>query len=369
MIRVLEVFHGMDCGGAENMIMNLYRKIDRNKVQFDFLVHTNKKCFFDDEIEQLGGKIYRVPYFNLLNTIEYKKALDNFFLNHSEIKLVHGHLGSSAHIYLSIAKKYGCFTIAHSHNTKPEISTKNILYRLFTFQTRYIADYFIGCGREAGEYRFGKKITSDLSRFYILNNAINTNKYIFNQQVRKSVREEFNLKDEILLGHVGRFNYQKNHSYLLDILAILVHEKKNVKLLLVGDGNLRADIEEKAKKMGIMNHIIMTGVRRDVPRLLQGMDCFVFPSHYEGLPVTIIEAQAADLPCVISDNITEEVCITNLITYASLNSRPENWAMEINKLVVNKKRHNRKKDIIDAGYDIDTTAKWLEEFYIKNIKH
>ena len=117
MIRVLEVFHGMDCGGAENMIMNLYRKIDRNKVQFDFLVHTNKKCFFDDEIEQLGGKIYRVPYFNLLNTIEYKKALDNFFLNHSEIKLVHGHLGSSAHIYLSIAKKYGCFTIAHSHNT------------------------------------------------------------------------------------------------------------------------------------------------------------------------------------------------------------------------------------------------------------
>ena len=160
-IRVLQVFHGMDCGGAENMVMNLYRRIDRDSIQFDFLVHTDKKCFFDDEIKKLGGRIFRVPYFNGLNLKEYRNALNALFSSHEEIFIVHGHLGSCACIYLNVAKEHGCYTIAHSHSTKPtNISIKNIVYRLLTYRTRSVADYFIGCSQKAGEYRlFGVEKT------------------------------------------------------------------------------------------------------------------------------------------------------------------------------------------------------------------
>lgn len=364
-IRVLEVFHGMDCGGAENMIMNIYREIDHSKVQMDFLVHTDKSCFFDEEIKQLGGRIYSVPYYNIKNQAYYKKTLNKFFKEHPEIKVVHGHLGSCAHIYLKVAKKYGCFTIAHSHNTKPEVSLKSILYRIFTYQTRKVADYFIGCGKEAGEYRFGKKITSNPNRYHTLNNAIDTNKFLYDTDRRKSVRQEFGIgDDELLLGHVGRFNYQKNHEYLIDIFEAVITKNSNVKLLLVGDGDLRKQIEKKVNTKGLSKKVIFAGLRNDVPRLLQGMDCFVFPSHYEGVPVTIVEAQAAGLPCVISDSITKEVCVSELVKYVSLNAGVEEWEKMI-ALSCNKTRINRKEDIVCAGYDIEKTVGWITDLYLK----
>ncbi len=362
-IRVLQVFHGMDCGGAENMIMNLYRNIDRSKVQFDFLVHTKKKCFFDDEIKELGGRIFTVPYFNIKNTISYKKALNVFFKAHPEITIVHGHLGSCAYIYLNIAKKYGCFTIAHSHNTLPtNKSLKNFMYRIFSFRTRKVADYFMACGKQAGLDRFGKKIVGS-DRFQVLNNAIDAQKYIYNPETRTKIRADLGIKDAFVVGHIGRFNYQKNHEYLIDIFYDLLKKEPKARLLLVGDGDLRPQIEAKIKKLGIADKVIMTGVRKDVPDILQAMDCFVFPSHYEGLPVTVIEAQAACLPCVISENITPEVNISGKVQYISIESDPMSWVEMIFRSS-GETRDNAMKIIVSNGYDIIKSAKELSFFYL-----
>ena len=351
-IRVLEVFHGMDCGGAENMIMNLYREMNRDVVQLDFLVHTDNKCFFDDEIISLGGNIYRVPYYNGVNYFVYKNALNKFFSSHPEIKIVHGHLGSCSNIYLHIAKKYGCYAIAHSHNTKPELSIKSLIYRLNTYQTRRIADCFFGCSEAAGRYRFGNRIVDKSGHYYNLNNAICVDDFVYNEVVRHTIREEYHLNGSIVLGHVGRFNYQKNHSFLIDVFDTFV-----------GDGELRETIQNKVESLGLTESVIFAGLKDNVNELLQGMDCFVFPSHYEGLPVTLIEAQASGLPCVVSDSISRESSITNLVRFAPLEQSVDYWTQNIIDSINSTVRTNTRSAIIDSGYDIHSTAKWLEEFY------
>lgn len=366
MIRVLQVLNSMGCGGAENMIMNLYRKIDKTKVQFDFLVHTEKKCFFDDEILQLGGNIYKVPYFNGMNLIEYERALDSFFSKHPEIKIVHGHLGSCANIYLRIAKKYGIYTIAHSHNTNPKkITLKNMAYRLFNLQTRKVADFFFGCSEAAGRDRFGEKIFKS-EKFLTLNNAIETDAYKFDEKERDRIRAELGIKDKFVVGHVGRFSEQKNHNYLLDIFKCISDKKEDAVLMLVGGGSLEPKIRKKVEMLGLKDKVIFTGVRSDVNLLLQAMDCFVFPSFFEGLPVTIVEAQAAGLSCFISDTITKEVCISDLVKMLSINADPEIWSRAVLECIP--ERSSIKDEIIKAGYDINATTAWLTEFYINCCK-
>lgn len=361
MIRVLQVLHGMDCGGAENMIMNLYRHIDRTQVQFDFLVHTEKKCFFDDEIKGLGGNIYHVPYYNIKNHFSYKKALNVFFSNHPEIKIVHGHLGSCAHIYLSVAKKCGCYAIAHSHNTKPvNVSLKNILYRLFTFKTRRVADFFFGCSQAAAEYRFGKKIAHS-EKCSVLKNAIEIEKFAYSEKNRQEIRNEFDIGNQLVIGHVGRFNTQKNHTFLIDIFA-KVHEKNpGAILMLLGDGNLRPSIEQKVEKLGLKNNVIFTGVRKDAYKFFSAFDVFLFPSFYEGLPVTLIEAQTSGLPIVCSDVITKEVALTSLVSFMSLNENADRWADFV--LKCNTRSTNSLTLVKKNGYDIIDISEKVTAFY------
>ena len=365
-IRVLQVVHGMGCGGAENMIMNLYRKLDRSKVQFDFLVHTDKKCFFDDEIESLGGHIYRVSYFNLVNYFAYKKALNEFFSAHPEIKIVHGHLGSCAHIYLAVAKKYGCYTIAHCHNSKPPFSIKSTLYYIFNLKTRKVADYFMACSLMAGEYRYGQKIAHS-DKFSVLNNAIDSDRYIFSADKRRKSREEFNLTDEILIGHIGRFNEQKNHLFLLNVFSEINKINPKAKLMLVGGGELEIEIREKAEVLGILDGVIFTGVRSDVPELLCAMDLFIFPSVYEGLGIVAVEAQASGLKVLCSDVLPEESAVTENITYYSLNDSPSAWAEKAMSMLPYE-RKDTSREIKEHHYDINETVKWLEEFYVGHIK-
>lgn len=190
MIRVLHVIHGMNCGGTENLIMNLYRNMDREKVQFDFLVHTTEHCFFDDEILSLGGRIYCVPRYRMYNVLQYKKAVNRLFRNNSQWSVIHGHIGSCACIYLREAKKYGMFTIAHSHaiNFK-DINLKQILYRFHAYLTRGVADFYMACSKQAGIDRYGQKIVKG-DNFLVLNNAINSTIYDFDETVRNEVRKE-----------------------------------------------------------------------------------------------------------------------------------------------------------------------------------
>lgn len=361
-IRVLHVLHCTDCGGAENMIMNLYRNIDRSKVQFDFLVHTRKKGFFDAEIKSLGGHIYHVPYYYVANELWYRAVLNDFFKKHPEIRIVHGHLGSCAHIYLSVAKKYGCFAIAHSHSTDSKsLKPKSIAYKFFNLFTRRIADYFFACGTEAGLARYGKRVTKS-NYFKCINNAIDSDRYIYSENFNVLVRNEFGLKNELILGHIGRMDEAKNQQFAIHVLKELLNKRKDAKLILIGDGQLRSILEDLAKNLGVEDDVIFTGIRSDVPKLLNAMDCFVFPSHYEGLPVTVIEAQAAGLKCFISEAVTKEVDITGRCEFLPIVD-PKLWADKILSSELTKV--DTSEQIKAAGYDIHTTAKQLQRFYLK----
>lgn len=367
-IRVLHVIGIMNRGGAEAMIMNLYRKIDRTKVQFDFVENTYEKAAYDDEIQSLGGIIYHCPHYNGKNHFEYVHWWKEFFnLHRGEYAIVHGHIGSTAAIYLKIAKKSGVFTIAHSHNSGTDHSLNSYLYFIFSYPTRFIADYFFACSQIAGADRFGQRVVSS-SSYSVFHNGIDTNDFSFSKSVRDQVRSELGIENKIVIGHIGRFEKQKNHRLLLDIFRCLKQKQYNCMLLLVGDGPLRTEMMEYAKTIGISGSVIFLGVRSDVNRLVQAMDFFVFPSLHEGLPVTLVETQTSGLPCVISDGVPAESILTNnLISVMGLKDTPEQWADHIvNRF--DEERYDRSREVIEAGYDISTTAKWLEEFYLEKYR-
>ncbi|WP_226670494.1 glycosyltransferase family 1 protein [Metabacillus litoralis] len=362
-IRILQVFAQMNRGGAETMIMNLYRNIDRSLIQFDFIVHTEDKCAFDDEIKNLGGRIFRIPAYNGKNHMIYKKKWKCFFDDHPEYKIVHGHVRSTAYIYLKIAKKYGIVTVAHSHSTSSGNGVPAIIKNIFQYPIRYVADHFLACSKEAGEWLFGNK-TCRKSNFHILKNAISTKDFVFNTELREKRRKEFELGDKFVVGHVGRFNNPKNHDFIVDIFKA-VHEKhSNSVLMLIGEGDLRQSIEKKVNDLGLTDHVIFAGVRSDIPELLQAIDIFLFPSLYEGLGIVVIEAQTAGLQCLVSKGVPKEVSITNLVEFISLKKRSCEWAD-----VVLKYLEYERLDLYDvvekSGYDIVNTAEWVKDFYLK----
>ena len=364
-IRVLQVIGIMNRGGAEAMIMNLYRSIDRSKVQFDFIEHTNERAVYDDEIESLGGKIYRCSRFNGKNYIAYTNWWNNFFNEHKgEYKVIHGHIGSTAAIYLKIAKKHGLFTIAHSHSSGTDNRLKSRLYSIISYPTRYIANYFFACSQIAGIDRYGNKVANSIN-YKVLKNSVDSSLYKYDKTLRTKIREGLNISDNIVIGHIGRFINAKNHVFLIDIFNEILKLNANCRLLLVGDGDLRPEIESKAKQLGIFDKIIFTGVRSDVNELIQAMDILVFPSLYEGLPVTLVETQTSGLPCVMSDKVpTESILIDGITQICSLSESPETWAKMVLSHYESTERIDRQDSIIKSGYDIAENAKWLGDFYL-----
>lgn len=365
-IRILHVIGIMNRGGAETMIMNLYRNIDRTKTQFDFVENSFEHAAFDDEIKALGGKIYHCPHFTGKNYLEYKRWWKDFFIEHQgEYNIIHGHIGSTATIYLKIAKQNGLFTIAHSHSSGTDYTLHDKLYRVLSYNTRNIADFFFACSQAAGIDRYGQKVVQG-DNYKVLNNAIDTKLFEYNEESRHKIRKEFNLEKNLVIGHIGRLIPVKNHKFILLIFEEIKKKIPNAKLMLVGDGNLRPQLEAQAKELEIAEDVIFTGVRSDINEIVQAMDFFVFPSLYEGLPVTLVEVQTSGLPCVISDKVPDESILTkDLVTVMSLEQSAEKWAKHIvSRLGV--ERYNRVDEIKARGYDIAETAKWLEEFYLEH---
>lgn len=364
-IRVLHCFGRMDRGGAETYIMNIYRKINRKKVQFDFVVHTNDICAYDDEILSLGGNIYRVPRYKGINLIEYIQAWKNLFNTHNDKwKIIHAHMFTTATIYLRIAKKYGLVTIVHSHSTAAGFGLLSKVKSLVQYPVRYIADYLFACSQSAGEWLYGEKhITNE--RFRVLNNAIDSKAFSFNLEKRYHKRTEMEIDKKFVIGHIGRFIETKNHEFIVNVFYDVVKKEKDSMLLLVGDGKMRSQIEEKVKKMNLSNNVIFAGIRSDIPDLLQVMDVFLFPSIYEGLPVTLIEAQASGVKCLISDTISQEVKITEEVKFLSLKKSSEYWAETILEYCNGYPRKDTHSMICQAGYDVGENAKWLEDFYLR----
>ena len=365
MLRVLHSVSNMDRAGIETMLMNYYRHIDRTRIQFDFLCNKTKPGDYDDEIESLGGNIYHSPGLNPLKFFKYKKFMLKLFKENQDIKIMHSHNGELAYKSLYGAYKYGIKTrICHAHNTKIEPNLKKPLKLLYKTQLKKVANYYWGCGTDAVRFYFGDKVVQD-NNYMILHNAIEVDRFIYNESVRNKIRSELNLEGKFVIGHVGRFMEQKNHEFILDLFKVLVNKEPNAILLLMGDGELEDKMKQKAKNLGISNNVRFLGNINNVNEMYQVMDVFILPSFFEGLPVVGIEAQAAGLKCILSDTITKEVAITDNVKFLNLNSDSlKKWVDEIiNASDYNRK--NMKQDIINAGYSIRDEAKKLQEIYLE----
>ena len=361
-IRVLHVFSRMDRGGAETMIMNLYRNIDRENVQFDFVVHTQDTCAYDKEILKLGGIIYHAPYIKLKYLISYLKWLVVFFDTNTSYAVIHSHLRSVAIIYILIAKMKKIPTIIHSHSTSSGSGAKAIIKNLLQFPLRYIADYLFACSLNSGEWLFGKRACKK-NNFYILKNAIDTTLFEFSEIRRAELRNILQIDQCLVVGHVGRLIEAKNHTFLLRIFKKIQLEYPNSLLLIIGDGQLKEQITKEVKRLNLTHSVRLLGTREDIRDLLQVMDIMIFPSLWEGFPVTLIEAQTSGLKCFVSDCISSDVKVTDLIYYLPLNESADFWCTNI----LQHKDYRRKSmtDFVqNSGFDINETSKWLENFYI-----
>lgn len=367
-VRVLHVVGKMDRGGMETLIMNYYRNIDKKKIQFDFPVHYEERGAYDDEIEMLGGKIFRMPKTTVKNYMRYKKALNDFFMNHPEYTIIHGHLESTAFMYQSIAKKYGDkHTILHAHNTSVDKNVKGLIKFITTKIGNKRVDSYFACSNAAAKFYFGEKQISSKG-LTLLPNAIDVDDFVFNMHIRKKLRIELDLNDKFVIGHIGRFFAVKNHSFLIDIFEYIVNIEPNAVLLLIGGGPLEKEIMQKVQKLNLTQAVKFLGIRSDINELLQAMDVFVLPSHSEGLPVVAVEAQASGIKCILSDNVPRETKITSEVEFVSLNNSIQEWADKILKWSDGYQRENFLEVFMSKNYSVKKSVKVLEEYYLEQYR-
>lgn len=367
--RVLHVVSVMNMGGIENQIMGWYRRIDKSKIQFDFLVTREEKGIFDDEIKRLGGKIYTIPSVKKVGLLKFIKSANLVMKKQYSYSIIHSHMNTWSGLFLNLAKKNNIpVRIAHSHSAQSRIKhvgikniTENSFKRVMKKFIRTGATNYWSAGTDAGKWLFGEnKIL-----FEVVPNARNLNDYQFNQEIRSAKRSQFNITSETLvLGHVGSFTKVKNHLFLIDLIHEMIKQKLNVKLILVGSGPLQKDIEEKVRNLNLSDHILFLGLRHDVNELLSMFDVFLLPSYFEGMPSAIIEAQAACLPCIISDSVSQEIDLGGkLVYFKSINEGNKNWISLIYEIV--KLPRVETTDFLKVqGYDINEQIKWLEKFYL-----
>ena len=365
MMRILHVVFAMNRGGMESRIMDLYRHIDRNQMQFDFLENTTEDAAYDEEILALGGNIFKSGYSrkNIFSAIKYVK---NFFREHQEYTIVHVHesyLPSFNMIVFHYARKYGNRKIIlHSRNAS---GTHPFLHRLLRERHSKKADYHFACSKKAAEWMFDKKTLKNKD-YTVINNAIDAKKFSYDESVRKDMRKKLGLTDaDIVLGHVGRFYEQKNHEFLIDIFKDLYAENNNYKLMLVGNGPLQENIMEKVREFRLEEAVTFLGVRKDMAQLYQAFDIFVLPSLYEGLPGVGVEAQAAGLISIFADTITDEVMIVpELCRMLPIDNGSEIWCRAIGeKTSLIEKRRDTYNDLKNAGFDVNGMAEKLTELY------
>ncbi len=361
-IRILNLFTIMDRGGAETMVMNYYRSIDRSKVQFDFMVHRQERGAYDDEIERLGGRIFRMCPIYPQNFGKYQKMVKAFFDAHPEYRIVHSHMSELGFFALREAKRHGVPTrICHAHNAPVGFDVKLLMRDYFKLRIRpYVTHRFI-CGESSGDWLFGKRYRSAFIR---MNNAIDAAKFRCNAQTALEARQALGIAaDATVIGHVGRFNTQKNHTFLIEIFEQIRKREPGSVLVLVGGGNLEEKIRRQVAQAKLEDSVIFTGVRDDIPRLMQAFDVFLFPSLFEGLPVTLVEAQAAGLPCLTSkDVVISDTDITGRVTFYPLQESAASWAEKTLSLA-KLPREDTFEKIKAGGFDVHANAAWLQSFY------
>lgn len=360
--RVLHYVGQMDIGGIESLLMSIYRNINKSEYQFDFAVHTQKKCFYDDEIEDLGGTFYRFPMMRK-DPGKYRDAWDDFWDKHKNDYIAfHFHTPTFANIIAMIsAKKYGVpVIIAHCHNIHSNKGRWQLIHDIIhKYHGKHIeryADVFCACSEDAAKWGFGKQYEQGKLEVEILKNGIDLSNFRFSSTVREYVRHNLGIEDRFVIGNVGRLCKQKNQLFLLDIIKEVKKEKENAILMLIGTGPDEQVLREKVDSLGLTDSVMFLGARSDVPELMMAMDYYAFPSIHEGLGIVMIEAQAIGLPIVASkDRVPNEAKVTDYVTFLDLEKGAEAWAREIcdNNKMPFKNTHSQ---IAERGYDIKDTV-------------
>ena len=365
MLRVLHSVSNMARAGIETMLMNYYREMDRNQIQFDFLTNKPAPGEYDGEIRSMGGRVFVSPGLNPLHFPRYRRYVADLLHDSPDIRIVHAHNEAMGYYALQSAKDAGLrVRIAHAHNTQIIRDYKYPLKLICKQLLPGAATDYWSCGRDAGIYYFGEKRWN--ASGFILRNAIDVQRFGFRQEVRERQRQLHGLQKCFVIGHVGRFNIQKNHSRLLDIFTKIAKDVPDARLVLIGTGELEGAVKEKASTIGIRDKTLFPGQMADVSEWYQAIDCFVLPSLFEGLPVVGIEAQAAGLPCVFSDRVTDEVLLSPEARRVSLGADDAEWVREI--MATRRSETDRMKgmDLVRrAGYDIHTEAKKLQNTYLE----
>lgn len=362
-IRVLQTGFTSNYGGVESFIMELYRNIDRTKIQFDFLTAHDGKIAFEDEIKALGGNIYRVTYRKKENLIKHYTALYQFFKNHPEIDAVHMNCCFLNYILpLKMAKKFGIKTrIFHAHNSA-NMYGENFISKIIAKYNRWkitkIPTNRLACSKEAGDYMFGQ------NSFQVIENGIDTEKFKYDETKRNKIVKELKIEGKKVIGFCGRLQEQKNPMFVLKVFHELYQKEKNVCLLVVGDGNLKENMLKYIQENDLENAVYFLGLRKDIDQIYNAMDVFFLPSKFEGLGIVLLEAQANGLTCVTSQGIPDEVCITDLVKRLDLEAPIEIW---VNELLRSLKRKPDQKyhTMVRDKYGIHVTVNKMEEIYLK----
>lgn len=362
-VRVLHVVGKMHRGGIETFLMNVYRRINRDKIQFDFLCFTKEEGYYDKEIYELGGRIfYAIP--RRENIKKNKQDIYNILIEHPEIEVLQLHMSSCSYITpLFIAKKAGVKArIAHSHNTQCAGIFRNLTHVFNKQRLLFCATDFFACSNAAGEWMFPSKSWRNGK---VINNGIESSLYSFDPNKRIQMKKMLGIENAFVIGYVGRFTEQKNMLFTCEIFKALCSRYDDINLLLVGDGSLHEEMDEFFKKAKLMDRVIYTGVVENVQDYFQAIDIFILPSLFEGLGIVAIEAQASGLKTLLSDKVPVEAFVTNLAYALPIDKGTKPWVNMIEKLR-NKKsdRENTRQQIIKAGYDISESAKVLEDYYI-----
>ena len=360
-VKILQIVGSMHPGGIENFVMNLYEHIDREQFPFDFVVHKQQAGDYTERIEELGGKSYllsrltRNPIQNLLGIYRLVKE------NHYDIVIRHTPNALIAPQLLA-ARLAGAHTICHAHS---ETDKQKVLHVLGKGLLKIAAERRIACSVNAGKWMFGKQ------HYEIVHNAVDISLFQYSREKEERIRNEFQLGERHIYGHVGNFVWSKNHLLMLHIFKEIQKQDPEAVLIFVGQGTMQKEIEEEIQKLSLQNSVILTGVRKDVPALMSAFNMLLFPSVYEGLPLTLIEAQAAGLPCLISDSITKDVIVTEgLVKSYSLDKQPEEWAAEAVQMVRENSdaiRECQREQIVKAGYDLDELVKWYQDYFTQII--
>lgn len=376
-IRVLQVTYSLKMSGIETLAVNILSNRNSNKFEYDFAVYSNTSSpeFYDQQVLKLGGKIFKLGTSNKKkNVLSIIFERVNFYklVKTEKYDIVHIHASSGMHVIETIICKLAGVKkiIVHSHSSKIMNNSrfyiqKKILHYTLKSVWNYIGDEFLSCSSEASKWLFSRKILCERPP-EILKNGIDLNKFEFDLNQRILTRKEFNIENDFVIGHIGRFSSIKNQSFIIDIFYEILKVIPNSKLILVGEGEMFETVKLKSVNMGINENCLFLGVRSDVAELLCAFDVFLMPSIFEGLPLVTVEAQASGLPLVVSDSITREIDMTNNVLFVSLNDSAYIWAQEVLKLI-DHERYNYCNSISDNGYNILNTVEKLENIYLKTI--